>query len=354
MRQHGMVRQLGLGLWLAMALLGCQRAGTVAYLAHVTAGQARILLHQESLADLDRSRMSPGERANLALLEDVRSFARGVGLQIEGQYTRFYASDASWAVWVLTASPPTAPVLHTWEFPIAGRVPYLGFFDRGRAEQFRDRYRAEGYHTALRTASAYSTLGWFDDPLFRAQLDASRPSFAATLLHELVHATVYQPGASDWNESVASFTEDKLLELYQLQRAAFTAGELEEKSAREADAREMRAAVAQARGAIEDLYRRSPGRYPHDVTAVIDTWRAALPTRPWRRLHGERLAQRPWPVPALLGMGLYATETGYLDAAWQRLSQGHTSPDVMRRWLVWLQRCADERRDYSCLQDVRP
>lgn len=339
---------------LVLAMVGCQSTGTAGYLMHVTLGQARILLTQQKLDTLDRDLLNPAEQANLALLDDVRHFAKTVGLEVEGQYTQFYASDPSWAVWVLTASPVTAPVLHTWRFPVAGRVPYLGFFSRDRADAFRAVYRDQGYHTALRTADAYSTLGWFDDPLFRAQLDSERPDFAATLFHELVHATVYQAGASAWNESVASFTESKLLDLYQRERGIFSARELSDQVDRAHDSRLLKQAIGEVRADIEALYIGQPERYPHDVTAHIDAWRKTLAGRPWRRMDGARLSQRPWPVPSLLGMSLYDTGSEILEADWQALSRGVNSVATMRAWLTQLRHCASREAAYACFEAHKP
>src|SRR5690606_40750315 len=110
-------------------------------------------------------------------------------------------------VWVLTLAEPDGHVARTWQFPIAGEVPYLGVFDRGRAEAFADRDHADA-DRYLRTAAAFSTLGWLPEPVLPGMLELPEVSIVNTVVHELVHATIYRPGESAWNESVASALGD--------------------------------------------------------------------------------------------------------------------------------------------------
>ena len=122
------------GVVALVALGGCRTAG---YLGHVASGQARILFGRVPLPlDADRAAslrppLSKEERASLAILDSARSYAKHVGLSAGARYTEFFPGDPTYAVWVLTASPTTAPILHRWKFPIVGEVPYLGFFDLG-------------------------------------------------------------------------------------------------------------------------------------------------------------------------------------------------------------------------------
>ena len=86
-----------------------------------------------------------------------------------------------------------------------GRVPYLGFFRRKDAEPWIRRLENQGYETYIRTAGAYSTLGWFEDPVLPGMLKWSDYRLADTVLHELAHATVWIKGSVKFNESFASF-----------------------------------------------------------------------------------------------------------------------------------------------------
>jgi predicted aminopeptidase len=94
---------------------------------------------------------------------------------------------------------------HLWHFPIVGAVPYKGFFDKAAAERERARLEAEGWDTAMQSVMAYSTLGWFTDPVFSTMLAYDDGELVRLVLHELTHGTVYAPGQGEFNETLASF-----------------------------------------------------------------------------------------------------------------------------------------------------
>ena len=89
-----------------------------------------------------------------------------------------------------------------------GTVPYRGYFDLKRAKKERDALEAKGYDTYLRSVSAYSTLGWFSDPVLSSMLHYRDADLASLVIHEMTHATVWIPGDINFNESLASFVGD--------------------------------------------------------------------------------------------------------------------------------------------------
>src|SRR6202044_894608 len=105
----------------------------------------------------------------------------------------------------------------TWWFPIVGRVPYLGWFDRDAAHDFADELREEGWGAGVGAPEAYSTLGWFDDPVLSTMLsdgDEALGELVNVVLHESVHATLYVDGQTRFNESLAEFAAGKLTLTY--------------------------------------------------------------------------------------------------------------------------------------------
>jgi predicted aminopeptidase len=106
---------------------------------------------------------------------------------------------------VVSASPRTKLEPYTWWFPIIGRVAYKGYFDAAAATQEAQRLEAKGYDTYIRTAMAFSTLGWFSDPLLPHLLEYDQETLANIILHELFHSTFYLPGETALNESLANF-----------------------------------------------------------------------------------------------------------------------------------------------------
>jgi predicted aminopeptidase len=105
----------------------------------------------------------------------------------------------------VTAAPANRVEPLSWWFPITGRVSYRGYFQKERADGFAAELEGEGYDTYVRPAPLYSTLGWFDDPVPRALLSWSEDNRVDTILHELVHQTVFVPGDTDYDEALATF-----------------------------------------------------------------------------------------------------------------------------------------------------
>ena len=176
------------------------------YLSHLAHGQLRLLRAStpvaEVLADPDTS---DELRAQLGLVAAARRFAAEIGLEVGGQYTRYAAWEGDRIVTTVVATEPGSLEPAGFWFPIVGSVPYKGFFDPARAEREADGLRAQSMDVCVVPVPAYSTLGWFDDPVTGPMLRSSPGRLVETLVHELVHATVYLPEHADFNEGVATF-----------------------------------------------------------------------------------------------------------------------------------------------------
>jgi predicted aminopeptidase len=148
------------------------------------------------------------QRHRLGQAADIRAFAREIGLKERGHYSMI---NPSWdrTVHNVSACAPLAFEPATWWFPIVGTVPYLGYFDLDAARAEASRLASRGLDVHVRPAGAWSTLGWFRDPLLPEMADWDEARFANTLLHELTHATVWIPGSVAFNESLASFVGDE-------------------------------------------------------------------------------------------------------------------------------------------------
>lgn len=106
---------------------------------------------------------------------------------------------------VVVAAPANRLEPVTWWFPVSGRVSYRGYFDPQRAQRFASDLAADGLDTYVRPAPLYSTLGFFDDPIPRDALSWPEPELVDTILHELVHQTVFVPGDVEYDEALATF-----------------------------------------------------------------------------------------------------------------------------------------------------
>ena len=150
----------------------------------------------------------PKLRARLAHAEATRRFASDrLGLPRNRSYTTYVDLGRPYVTWNVFATPELSvdPVTHC--FPFAGCVAYLGFFDHERAESEAARLAAEGDDTAIEGAAAYSTLGWFADPILSSMLRWDEDELDGMILHELAHQVLYVAGDTAFNESFATFVQ---------------------------------------------------------------------------------------------------------------------------------------------------
>ena len=194
-----------IALMALLPLLGA--CGDVEYYVHLAHGQGRILLHSQAVDELLAEPSTPPEvREVLERVEEVRRFGRErVGLTASRGYKRYFDTGGGPVAWNVSASPAHRFEPFLWWFPIVGELPYKGYFDVGIAKVERDRLRAEGYDVILRPVSAYSTLGYLDDPVLSTMAGYSEDRLAELILHELTHSDVYAEGHTDYNESAATF-----------------------------------------------------------------------------------------------------------------------------------------------------
>ena len=204
----------GVLLLLAVALLAsCSNLG---YYGQAAWGQTRILLARRDIAELAADPDTPGElRQRLAAVLDIRAFAVAeLGLPDNGSYETYVELPPAAGggrrrsvVWNVTAAPEldTTPVV--WCFPVAGCVAYRGYFSERRARRFAERLAEKGYDVDVAGAAAYSTLGWFKDPLLSTVIDYPEVHLAGLLFHELAHQLIYVKDDSRFNESFATVVE---------------------------------------------------------------------------------------------------------------------------------------------------
>lgn len=217
-------------LVLSLVLMGLTPTGC--YLSRGAFEEAKILSNRKPIADLVRDpSIDSVTRAKLKVVLDAREFARsGLGLRTKESFTTFSQLDTDTLVLVLSAAYRDSLKPYTWWFPIVGRVPYKGYFDFERAKRDEEKLRKEGFDTYLRPSDAFSTLGWFNDPLLSTSLRRDSLELANTVIHEVTHNTFYAPGQAYFNESFASFVGAR-------GAAAFFRRRGQEQAAREVEAR---------------------------------------------------------------------------------------------------------------------
>lgn len=186
-------------------------AGAPLYLVEQGLGQAGILWDRRSVDEvLEDPSLSAEHREKLIFMREVRLFAKERLTLNDTESFQSYVRVPGEAVsYLVMASPELELRSERWWFPIVGDVPYLGFFDPADADAFEQYLKKRGWDTHRGQAAAYSTLGWFSDPVFSSQLNYSKAYLAGLVIHEMVHSTVWVKGHPEFNEGLASFIEEK-------------------------------------------------------------------------------------------------------------------------------------------------
>jgi len=193
-------------LVLLAAVGGCS---TIGYYYQAARGHLKIV-HAAKPVDtwLADPKTSDPLRTRLEAARDIRDFAvRDLGLPDNGSYRAYAELGRPYAVWNVVAAAEFATKPRVWCFPVAGCVAYKGWYDERDAEQLAAELRAEGFDAFVHGVPAYSTLGWFDDPLLSSFLRYPRAEVARLVFHELAHQVAYAPGDSAFNEAFATAVE---------------------------------------------------------------------------------------------------------------------------------------------------
>jgi predicted aminopeptidase len=201
-------RAIGIGIFLLVVLSGCS---TAAYVTRLGFGQAKVLLFSRSNEDVFKDpSVSQGTKDRIRFVLEVKRYAEErIGLKKTGNYSRYFKVDSQGLFYVISACPRDSLNPYQWDFPVVGRMSYKGFFSLKEAQKEREKLERAGYDTYLRRAWAYSTLGWFKDPIFSSMLDQTRAIIAQIVIHELTHTTLFIEDHLDFNEQMATFIGDQ-------------------------------------------------------------------------------------------------------------------------------------------------
>ena len=193
-------------LILIFLLVTCTGCGDLLYFSKLGWHQGSIAFHSVPVQDvLKDERVALDIKFKVRLVQEVKHYGEEtLGLKKTKSYSEFLEVKGA-ILYVVTACEKDKLQLHSWNFPIVGNVTYRGFFTQEDALNEKRSLEGKGYDSFLQKASAYSTLGWFRDPIFSSMLGSSDAALTNLILHEMTHATIYVKGHTDFNEQVATF-----------------------------------------------------------------------------------------------------------------------------------------------------
>lgn len=189
-------------------LAGCDSVG---FYSQAVGGQLEILMKRRSLDKVIGDDDTPDEvRRKLELVSELVAYARDeLALPAKGQYESYSDLERDYVLWNVFAAPELSLEPRQWCYPIAGCSSYRGYFKERAAGEYAAELEEEGYDVYVGGVAAYSTLGWFDDPVLSTFIGRSEAGLAALIFHELAHALLYVPGDTTFNESFATAVEEE-------------------------------------------------------------------------------------------------------------------------------------------------
>lgn len=320
---------LGLAAIIALGLVLLLVTPLGRYLLRAGYEEARILWARRPIAELvGDTTLTAATRDKLRLVIEARAFAEdSLGLPAGKTFTLFTQLDSDTLVLVLSGARPDwlEPVL--WRFPLVGRLPYKGFFRLQDAQAAAEALKEDGFDTYLRPAAAFSTLGWFNDPLLSTTLAQDSVDLVNTVIHELTHNRYFAPGEATFNESFANFVGARGAEAFFRTRGDSVRAQ--RAAARWADDRALAAFWQRLYVALDSAFQANPGDSLRDrrialcdsvyvaarrslVDSVAPTWQTIAPR------YAERV---PLDNASLLARRVYLTGLEPLESEWARQGQ---------------------------------
>ena len=176
-------------------------------------GQASLLMHRKDINQIIADSVTDETTRNkLQLVKQILDYAENeLNLPVDNSYSTYVATGRPYVVWNVFAAPEFSLEMKSFCYPIAGCVSYRGYFQQNAATELAAEFNRDGYDVYIGGVAAYSTLGWFSDPVLDTFLTRSDVNLAALLFHELAHRAVYVSGDSQFNESFATSLEENSL-----------------------------------------------------------------------------------------------------------------------------------------------
>ena len=266
-----------IGKALALCALAVATSGCAApYYWQAIGGQLELLRKREPIGDIIADpAVDPKLKTTLARIETMRRFAVDeLVLPDNDSYTSYVALDRPYVVWNVVATEEFSVDPQRWCFPFAGCVAYRGYFDKAAADRFAAKLAADGLDVQSGGSTAYSTLGYFDDPVLSTMVNGGEQYVASLLFHELAHQRLYVKSDSEFSEAFAMVIEEVGTERWLAEHG--TAADLERYRTRWQRREQFGELIATHQARLRELYASgaTPSQLREDKQHAFDTLRS--------------------------------------------------------------------------------
>ena len=202
-----MWKKIALGILVTLLGVAIWQHELISYGWMQAKGQLHILWNTQPVAEVLADPVYPDSlKQKIELIREIKRFSiDSLGLDESGSYESFYNQHGKPILWVVTAAEPYQLLARQWHFPLLGTFTYKGFFEKDRADTLVSDLKKEGLDTRIGEVSAWSTLGFLNDPILSSFLDRSEGSLAELIIHELTHGTLFIKNNLEYNENLADF-----------------------------------------------------------------------------------------------------------------------------------------------------
>jgi len=313
-------RRLRLGAAVLAAAAAGAGCGAVPYYSQAISGELALLSAAKPIPDWLADPATPGElRARLELAVRIRAFAsQDLALPDNASYTRYADLHRSSAVWNVFATPPLSLTLKTWCYPVFGCAGYRGYFARPDADKLAAELAAQGLDATVAPVPAFSTLGWFSDPLLSTFVRWPEPELARLIFHELAHQVVYVRDDTRFNESFATAVERAGLARWVERRG--DAALREQYRQYQLHHAGLLALVGQTQRELQSLYdsplpEEEQRRRKQEILADLPLRYRALRDSAWNGFHGyDEFFLAPWNNARIAALAAYQDDVPAFEA----------------------------------------
>jgi len=258
---------------------------------------------------IDDGTVDAKTRERLVLVKRIMRFAEAEGLNTKGAYRYFIQTKEPVVSYIVQAAHTDRLESRTWWFPFVGSVPYLGYFRKEDRDAKADELKAEGFDVDIGGAGAFSSLGWFDDPLFSSMLNRNETDLAHLLFHELTHRTYWAPATIRFNENLAEYVGTELTVRYL--RAQGDEDAIRKYERKRRDKALFTEWLKSLRIELEKLYENKAGRTREALLAAkkeLFGRYTRTPLKPAFQV-SDYVGNEEWNTASVLAASLYAPDT---------------------------------------------